>query len=344
MKVSKINRHYGWKRQLPDFRDFKFSAKPQILTALPPSVDLRPGCPEVYDQGTLGSCTANAIGSAHQFGQIKQKDPDAFIPSRLFIYFNEREMEGTINEDAGAIIRDGIKSVAKQGVCPETMWPYEVNKFKQRPADSCYQNALNHQVLTYNAISQDLTQLKACLAEGFPFVFGFAVYESFESDEVKRTGIMPMPRAGESMLGGHAVKAVGYDDAKRWFIVKNSWGESWGDKGYFYMPYDFIVNYNLAADFWTIRLVEDEDCLPPQPPQPPQPTPEPPKPEPSQPCDCSLAFPATKAFVDAAVSHCDAMRKIGDGHPATTGAMVEAGLRGLRIYMERVEAVRNRKR
>lgn len=334
-------RRYGWLRQLPDFRDFKYKVPFHILKALPPSVDLRPLCPPVYDQGSLGSCTANAIGSADQFCQMKQQGHDVFIPSRLFIYWNERDMEGTVNQDSGAYIRDGMKVVAQQGVCPEAMWPYEVARFREKPSNGCYTEAAEHQTISYNAVTQTLDELRGCLADGFPFVFGFSVYEGFESTEVAKTGIMPMPGQNESLLGGHAVKAVGYDDAKRWFIVKNSWGTGWGDGGYFYMPYDFIVNPNMASDFWTIRLVEDEDA------NNPHPTPEPPKPEPKWDCDWSLALPVVKAFVDGAVSEADAVRARGNANvPITPQAnqMVEAGLRGVQQYLNRVLTVRNRRK
>lgn len=248
-------RKYGWKPDLPDHRDMMYSVT-RIVT-LPPKVDLRPGCPEVYDQGSLGSCTANAIGSAFQFGQIKQNVKEAFIPSRLFIYFNEREMEGTVNEDSGAYIRDGIKSLVKQGVCPESEWQYNISIFTRKPSKTCYDHALKHQLLLYKRISPSLNQMKGCLAEGFPFVFGFSVYESFNSQQVASSGVMSMPKKNENLLGGHAVKAVGYDDKIQMFIVKNSYSDSWGDKGYFYMPYSYISNSNLADDFWTIRLVEE---------------------------------------------------------------------------------------
>jgi len=235
---------YGWRRQLPDFRDFKYSASLRTLMTLPPLVDLRRFMPRVYDQTSLGSCTANGIGGGHQYGQIKQllsptgaadavaietAISQSFVPSRLFIYYNERVMEGSVNEDAGAIIRDGMKSVANEGVCDERMWPYDVNKFKNKPTDECYKEALEHQVISYHAVNQTIDQLKGCLAEGYPFVFGFSVYESFESPAVAKTGIMVMPGRDESLLGGHAVIAVGYDDSKRWFIIRNSWGEGWGE-------------------------------------------------------------------------------------------------------------------
>src|SRR5690349_5986657 len=132
--------HYGWVPDLPDHRDLTYAAPAAFLTALPTSVDLRPGCPDVYDQGQLGSCTANSIGGAFQFEQIKQKVKD-FVPSRLFIYYNERVIENTVNSDSGAQIRDGIKVVAKQGAPPETDWPYDINKFAQKPPQSAFADA-----------------------------------------------------------------------------------------------------------------------------------------------------------------------------------------------------------
>jgi C1A family cysteine protease len=243
--MSKTNRRFGWIPDLPDYRDVMYSvAAPAVL---PTKVDLRDGCPIVYNQGSLGSCTAQAIGGAHQFNQIKAKAAADFIPSRLFIYWNEREMINTINEDSGAMIRDGIKSVVRQGVCHDTEWPYDVAKFTVKPPEPCYVHALNHQVLSYQRVSVALSQIKTCLASGYPIVFGFTVYESFQTEAVARTGMMPMP-AG-SQLGGHAVMAVGYDDSIGRVIVRNSWGADWGDAGYFYMPYEYIANSNLCDDF-----------------------------------------------------------------------------------------------
>ena len=248
---------YGWIPDLPDARDHLYAAPPRFLTNLPPSVDLRDGCPkEVYDQGQLGSCTANAIGAAFEFALLKQQLTD-FMPSRLFIYYNERVMEGTVNSDSGAMIRDGIKSVHRQGVCPESEWPYDITKFTERPSDQCYADALHHQVLSYQRIPQILNQMKGCLANGFPFVFGFTVYESFESDQVAQSGVVPMPATGEQVLGGHAVLAVGYDDAAQRFLVRNSWSDKWGQGGYFTMPYAYLQDRQLASDLWAILQVEE---------------------------------------------------------------------------------------
>lgn len=246
---------YGWIPDLPDARDRLFKA-PRRSGALPKAVDLRSACPAVYDQGQLGSCTANAIGAAVQFDQKKQKLAQTFTPSRLFIYYNERALEGTISSDSGAMLRDGIKAVASDGVCPEPMWPYIETKFADRPPAPCYKIGSTHPAVQYSRIVQDITQMKACLAAGYPFVFGFTVYESFESEQVASTGVVPMPGASEMTLGGHAVMAAGYDDASSRFVVRNSWGTDWGMGGYFTIPYSYLSDANLADDFWTIRVVK----------------------------------------------------------------------------------------
>jgi C1A family cysteine protease len=246
---------YGWIPDLPDHRDHIFLAPVPVLAALPPSVDLRPGCPAtVYDQGQLGSCTANAIAAAFEFDLGKQQLAD-FMPSRLFIYYNERRMEGTVDTDSGAMIRDGIKSLAKQGVCTEDAWPYNIPKFADQPPPECYTQATANRAVSYQRVPQVLNQLRGCLAHGYPFVFGFTVYESFESDEVARTGVVNLPAAGETALGGHAVLAVGYDDASARFLVRNSWGAGWGQAGYFTIPYAYLTDRGLASDFWAVVQV-----------------------------------------------------------------------------------------
>lgn len=258
---------YGWKPDLPDQRDHSYAVPSAVMQNISGSADLRLQCPPVYDQGQIGSCTANAIAAALEFDMMKQGLPD-FTPSRLFIYYNERSMEGTVGADAGAYIRDGIKSVASQGDCPEAEWTYDGSpaqsdgtfaagaKAAIEPDPQCYADAIKHEALTYQSVDQNLADMKGCLASGYPFVFGFTVYPSFESDEVARSGIVPMPGAGEQTLGGHAVLAVGYDDTKNMFIVRNSWGAGWGLAGYFYMPYAYLLDNNLANDFWTIRVVD----------------------------------------------------------------------------------------
>ena len=246
---------YGWLPDLPDARDRIYAAPVEMLGVLPVRVDLRPQCPPVYDQGQLGSCTANAIAAAIEFDRMKQRLAD-FVPSRLFIYYNERVLEHTVEADSGAQIRDGIKSVDRLGDCPETEWPYVLARFRTKPPARCYADALKYRVVLYQRLMPVLNQLKGCLASGYPFVFGFTVYEGFESASVARTGHAPLPKAGERAVGGHAVLGVGYDDARQWFAVRNSWGGRWGLKGYFTLPYAYITDENLATDFWTIRIVQ----------------------------------------------------------------------------------------
>src|SRR5258708_5007764 len=171
-------RHYRWIPDLPDPRDHRHAAPPANLAAPPPAVDLRRRCPAVYDQGALGSCTAQAIGGAIEFDRLKQKLPD-FVPSRLFIYYNERKIEGTVDIDSGAMIRDGIKSVASQGVCPEPEWPYVIENFAEKPSSQAYKDAESDRAVSYQSLVQDLSQMRGCLASGYPFIFRFTVSASF---------------------------------------------------------------------------------------------------------------------------------------------------------------------
>ena len=267
VSVRKIAR-YGWTPDLPDQRDYTYSAPRGLAANNTPSVDLRPQCPPVYDQGHIGSCTANAIAAALEFDMMKQ-GLDAYTPSRLFIYYNERVIEHRVQQDSGAQIRDGIKSVAALGDCPESEWTYDDTpadpttnifpdgaKAAMKPTKNCYSDAFKHKALSYSTVAQNLADMKGCLSEGYPFVFGFTVYESFESDAVAQTGNVPTPQASEKAIGGHAVMAVGFDDGDHLFICRNSWGDTWGDAGYFYMPYSYLLDDNLADDFWTIRVVQ----------------------------------------------------------------------------------------
>ncbi len=249
-------KRYGWIPDLPDQRDYLYAAPFEAGVTLPPSIDLRPACPTVYDQGELGSCTANAIAGAIEFDRMKQNLLPLFTPSRLFIYYNKRSMEGTVNSDSGAQIRDGIKSVGAQGVCPEAEWPYDIAKFEDQPPNTCYQDALQHRAILYKRLIRDLNQMKGCLASGYPYVFGMTVYESFESQSVAQSGHAQIPAAGEQVVGGHAVLAVGYDDSQQWFIVRNSWGNGWGMQGYFALPYAYMTNQGLTSDYWTVRIVQ----------------------------------------------------------------------------------------
>ena len=257
--VTKIH-SLGWLPDLPDQRDHIFSPEKTFGVALAPAkVDLRAQCPGIYDQGQLGSCTSNALAAAFDFD--RKKEGHAFMtPSRLFIYWNERNMEGTVNSDAGARIRDGVKSLKKLGVAPEKEWPYEIAKFTVKPSAKCYTDALKNQMLSYQRIvtphNDPTHDMLACLAGGYPFVAGISVYESFESAAAAKTGVIPMPGKDEQLLGGHAILVIGYDTAKKEFMCRNSWGTSWGDGGHFYLPFGYLTSHGLASDMWLVKTVE----------------------------------------------------------------------------------------
>jgi len=272
-------RKYGYIKSIPDHRDVKVrfnnrhSHSP--IPRLPLVFDLRnivklPQALSDIDQGALGSCTANAIAYAYAFEEIRQTNKEVFLPSRLFIYYNERLIEGTVNEDSGAQIRDGIKSINQYGVPDEHHWIYDPLKFTVKPSNNIYKEAKLAKAVSYATIdfSQDNTiddrviHLKQALYSGYPFVFGFTVYQSFESQTVAQTGIVPLPSDGEEILGGHAVCAVGFDDNRQSFIVKNSWGPKWGLNGYFYMPYAYTASPDLAEDFWIIKQVTNPNNIP----------------------------------------------------------------------------------
>jgi C1A family cysteine protease len=239
---------YGWKVQKPDHRDLKFKLIRRDIQ-LPQLVDLRPFCSAVENQGNLGSCTANALVGNLEFVELKDKVPYE-EKSRLFIYYNERDIEGTTDQDSGAEIRDGIKTLAKDGCCSESEWDYDITQFAVQPPFQCYIDAKQHRITNYYGLeTQD--EILNCLASGYPVVVGISVYESFESEDVAKTGIVPIPDLNEQLQGGHAVLVVGYDLQKQIYIVRNSWGDTWGDKGYFYLPFEYLNT--LGSDFWTIR-------------------------------------------------------------------------------------------
>jgi len=247
---------YGWIPDIPDYRDFKYCVSPFVTKVLPTEVDLRGNDPFIFNQEALGSCVGNASAMAHIYNQRSMSVKNLLIPSRLFIYYNARLIEGTINVDCGCQIRNGIKVLAKVGSCSEEKWIYDISKFKKRPTLGCYWEARKHQVIEYKRLNQTLDQLKGCLAEGHPFIFGFTVFSYFQSNEVANSGTLNMPTQGEGRCGGHCVLAVGYKESEKRFIIQNSWGDDWGQKGFFTMPYDYILNSDLATDFWVIQTVE----------------------------------------------------------------------------------------
>ncbi len=256
--------YYGAIKDPLDHRDYHYSpADPGAQ--LPHEVDLRPECPIVHEQGHPLTCTAHAIAGAFQVEQRRLGLED-FSPSRLFIFYNTIALMQAQHQD-GANLRAGLKAVARQGVCPEKDWPFSLRQsvMDTRPSHYAYEIAEHHKILRYESIvrggrSEDqlLHVLKYRLAEGFPFMFAFQAYKSFESEHVAQTGIMHMPRDKEEAMGWHAVMAVGYEDQHKRILVRNSWGWSWGIKGYFWMPYEYIVDSKIADNFWVMRGVTPE--------------------------------------------------------------------------------------
>jgi len=242
---------YGWKKDKADTRDYEYVPK---TTVLPPLVDLRLKCPGIYDQGQLGSCTANAAAGVLEFDMLLQGETDA-TPSRLFIYYNTRDIEGTTQEDSGASIRDTIKSVTQFGACPESEWPYDISQFTVKPDVRSYTDGLLHKAVIYKKVGHSQKALKAALASGRPVIFGFTCYESLEYDTTTQTGYIPYPKKSEQEIGGHAIELVGYDDSQEKFFIRNSWGTRWGLSGYGSMDYKYITS-KLASDFWVVETVE----------------------------------------------------------------------------------------
>jgi len=264
------------RKDLNEVNNIKLMATINKIITFPAIIDLRSKMPPIYDQGNLGSCSANALCTAYQF------DDPKIYPSRLFVYYNERMIENSINYDSGAYLSDGVKSMVQYGVCSETDWPYVISKFKVKPTTKCYSNALAHKVILDYSITPTVSQIKQCLVNNFPVVIGIAVYASFESNAVSSNGMLPMPDLiNETCLGGHAVVVCGYNDNLQWYqnavtvnlhgkatttqttsplnkgmwIVRNSWGKNWGAGGYFYIPYPYLINTDLTSELWTLNKV-----------------------------------------------------------------------------------------
>jgi C1A family cysteine protease len=240
-----------WKADRLDTRDYRY----QVTQKLNPNlVDLRKYCSPIENQGSLGSCTGQSIAGAIEL--LNKRGGKHNDVSRLFIYYYERLILGTVNYDSGAYIRDGIKATNKYGASLESLWPHDIRKFRQEPITEAKNDALNRKVTRYERVN-DFNGCIDALTNGYPIIMGFRVYDSFMSKNVARTGIMPYPNTKrEKLLGGHAVLLVGYDKRKKVFIARNSWGTNWGDKGYFYMPFD-IVKPNMSSDYWIIKSVNN---------------------------------------------------------------------------------------
>ena len=239
-------RRFGYRlgyHQTVNFPSFSYN---NFSANLPAAVDLRQTgkISPVYDQGDLGACTAFAMGKGLRETLTNLAGAPAESYSALYLYYKERELENTVDQDSGAYLHDGMNVLKNDGECLDATMPYDTSKFTQKPSAQAEQEAANFKIDTFTALP-NLQAMKEALAAGHPCVFGFTVYQSFMTQQVAETGMMPMPQPGEQVEGGHAVMIVGYNDAKQVLIIKNSWGTNWGDNGYFYMPYAYVTPNNV---------------------------------------------------------------------------------------------------
>jgi hypothetical protein len=208
-------------------------------------IDLRSYCTKVYDQENMGANAVNAVAMCFQYHK-------EFIPSRLFMYYNARVREGTVSQDTGSSVRSVLNGLRDAGVCHEINYPYLESHRTYQPSKRVYSMAADNKTsdkTLYARIPQELRQIKQCLIEGHPFVFGISVYESFL--KVKSSGLVPVPKNGEKLLGDHCMFCLGFDEKRKVFIVRNSWGPEWGDQGHCYIPYEYMVDFHNVYDLWT---------------------------------------------------------------------------------------------
>jgi C1A family cysteine protease len=265
----------GWKRQQPDQRDLRYRSVRSPLVSLPEKVDLRtpitnmPPAEPNLDQGDLGSCGPHTAALLLAYDQLQRGVPNAVLPSRLFIYYTTRQIMGTVDYDSGVDNRSMLKALAKYGWCSEGLAPYQISNFKKKPAQNVYDAAAKLTISQYLAVEQTLEAMKTCLAEGHPIICGFTVYESFMGTVVEKTGKVSLPKKNEKVVGGHDILLVGYDESNGRFMFENSWGEGWGSGGDGTIPFSYVLNPDLAGDFWTILNSAVQPPGPPPPPPPP---------------------------------------------------------------------------
>ncbi len=284
----------GWTPSPPDHRDRVYRAPQETLAALPAILDLTsPALPSpwlpIYDQMDLGACGAFSGGEDIVYGGLRQQSlPTMPKPSMLFIYYVCRMVMSTprqdyTKQDSGIYNRALGKALATYGWCDEALWVYNTSQVFVKPPQAAFDQALPRKIDQYLSVPQDLDSMRACLAGGDTFIFGFTVYESFMTDQVAMTGIVPLPLKSEKVAGGHDILFVGYNDTTQMFKARNHWynspGVPWGDNGYAYIPYAYATNKNLSGDFWTFKKSGLPDPTPVPVPSPP-PTPVPPTPVP----------------------------------------------------------------
>ena len=249
---------YGCLKDAPDERDRLYMGVPVWPSiVVPPAVDLRQWLPPVMNQGPIGSCTANATTAAARWHIIKRGTTYDFDMSRLQLYYDSRALEGTTINDAGAQIRDVIKTLANKGVGHEEDWPYDITKFAVAPPQEVYDDAVQYKALVYERVPVITDAIKVALSNNHPVIIGIQVYENFESEDVARHGVVPMP--GGTYVGGHCMLAVGYGQRPGYFTVRNSWGDDWGDHGNCYIPEAYLGSSTYGSDYWAISTIGSDD-------------------------------------------------------------------------------------
>lgn len=250
------NRHYGLIFRNPGKTMPKHSYRVAEAKVNPPSIDLvEKPLPAPFepclDQLALGACGPNALAESIVFDELENGEEDVVLPSRLWLYYIARRLMGTLHYDSGVVNADMFAALGMFGFADEPLCPYHIAHFRDRPSETAFKQAARRLPIDHSIVPQDIDQIRACLAARKTFVLGFRVYPAFESDQVEKTGIVPMPSNTQAPIGGHDVLAVGYDDVTKTIKFKNSWGPKWGDHGYGYMPYDYAVNPYLSGDYWT---------------------------------------------------------------------------------------------
>jgi C1A family cysteine protease len=251
-------RAMGYKAAAPRPGIQQYASSRLGQTRLPAKVDLRSYMTSIENQGNTNSCVANAVAGAYEYLVKRHLGEEAYDVSRLFIYYNARYL-GQIEEDEGCIIQDAIEGLKQYGACSEETWSFEEEIVNEEPHEEAYDEAAQFVVESVKQVPLDLQAWKSALAEGNPIVFGIALYKSF--DNHRKKGLVPMPsdtEAGRESHGGHAMLCVGYSDHDQVFIVRNSWGEDWGDQGYCYIPYDYLINPKFNdGDSWIIQRLDN---------------------------------------------------------------------------------------
>jgi len=235
----------------PDSRDYRYIPSNNVLRK---TVDLREWDSLVEDQFELGSCVGNAITNSFEL-QVKRLYPSTFVElSRLFVYYNARLLEGTVDEDAGTTIRSGVRGLSKFGVCTEELWPYTIHKFDDRPTSASYEDAKKRKIPSYRSL-KNVDEITAAVNDNYPVVVGVTLYTKFAF--LNESNYVVEKESEASFFGYHAVTIVGYDLDKKEFLVKNSFGNNWGINGYFIMPFDYAETE--VFERWVFDIPNPED-------------------------------------------------------------------------------------